>query len=226
MNVSIVIPTLNETRVFEQTLANVMRLPCHELIVVDGGSGDHTVDIARKFTPHVIQSPPGRAEQMNRGADQASGDLLLFLHADSWIRPESFLKMVQFLASKPLAVGGAFSLAIDSDRWSLKLISHIATLRARHLHLVYGDQAIFVRRQVFRDLGGFAPLPICEDLDFFRRLRKQGPVMLLDDCAFTSARRWITDGVTLTTLRNTLIAGLFLLGFSPHILSRWYLAVR
>ena len=109
---------------------------------------------------------------------------------------------------------------------SLKLISTLATWRSKYLNLVYGDQAIFVRADIFRELGGFSPLPICEDLEFFRRLSRYGKVILLEEKAHTSARRWMAEGVLFTALRNITIATLFLLGFPPRILSKWYLVVR
>ena len=162
---------------------------------------------------------------MNVGARRATGDLLLFLHADSRLDVNSYQKMVRTM-SLGNSVGGAFSLFIDDKGLSLKMISRLATLRARYLHLVYGDQAIFVRTPIFRDLGGFPAIPICEDLDFFRKLRRKGPVLLLAEKVVTSGRRWKTEGIVLTTGRNVLIAGLFLLGFSPKRLSQWYRAVR
>ena len=124
------------------------------------------------------------------------------------------------------SLGGAFGLAIESEKPSLKLISTLATLWSKYLNLVYGDQAIFVRTHVFREMGGFSCMPICEDLDFFRRLKKKGPIVLLKEKAFTSARRWRAEGIVFTTLRNMVIAALFLLGFPPRVLSKWYLVIR
>ncbi|NIQ01485.1 MAG: glycosyltransferase [Nitrospinaceae bacterium] len=225
MKVSVIIPTLNEARILEQTLRDLRRHEPHEVIVVDGGSRDDTRRIAGEFTPHVIRTESGRGHQMNAGARRATGDLFLFLHADSRVDPLSYRKMVSLMESGKV-LGGAFSLAIDSDRRALRWISTLATLRARYLHLVYGDQGIFVRARVFRTLGGFSSLPICEDLDFFNRLRRQGPIVVLREKIFTSARRWRTEGVVYTTVRNILIAGLFLLGFPPQRLSKWYAVIR
>ena len=225
LNVSVVIPTLNEARALPECLEAALRHRPHEVIVADGGSKDATLEIARRAGSTVVTSQPGRALQMNAGARAATGDLLLFLHADSRISGASFGKRLQAMEHGQ-RVGGAFSLSIESELWSLKLISRLATLRSRYLHLVYGDQAIFVRREAFHAMGGFTPLPICEDLDFFRRLKRQGPVVLLGEKAVTSARRWLAEGVFFTTLRNIVIASLFLLGFPPKILSRWYLVIR
>ena len=158
---------------------------------------------------------------MNTGAQKAQGDILLFLHADTILDPAGYCKMKAVMGEGGW-VGGAYSLKIVSPQKSLRLISHLANFRARALNMAYGDQAIFVSVKAFNKLDGFQPLPICEDLDFYKRLKSEGRVLVLRHKANTSARRWEHDGVFFCTLRNTLIAGAFLLGFSPRILSRWY----
>ncbi|MDA0690983.1 MAG: TIGR04283 family arsenosugar biosynthesis glycosyltransferase [Nitrospinae bacterium] len=225
VKISVIIPTLNEALILNQTLTAINQHSPHEVIIADGGSQDDTLDIAKSFSLRIVNSPPGRALQMNAGARTATGELLLFLHADSQVDAKSYKKMVAVM-KRGNSLGGAFSLAIESDKPSLRLISTLATLRSKYLHLVYGDQAIFVRTHVFREMGGVACLPICEDLDFFRRLQKKGPTVLLEEKTFTSARRWRTEGIVFTTLRNIVIAALFLLGFPPRILSKWYLVIR
>ena len=225
MKVSIIVPTLNEELVLEKTLTQFQQLSPHELIVSDGGSDDGTRNIAGRFSHRVITGSAGRALQMNVGADEATGDILLFLHADSRIEPESYRKMLQCMQN-PKWIGGAFKLCIESGKWSLKLIALLANIRSKYFGLAYGDQGFFVRKEVFKDMNGFSPLPICEDLDFYHRLRKKGPVILLKEKAHTSPRRWIKEGILFTTARNTLIAVLFGLGFPPHILTKWYLAIR
>ena len=225
MKVSIVIPTLNEALILEDSLRAISSLNPHEIIVTDGGSTDSTVSVARNFATWTITSTPGRANQMNAGAKIATGDLLLFIHADSKLTQQSFSRMRKVMALNGPA-GGAFSLQIESEKASLKVISLLATWRAKYLNLVYGDQTIFVRTEIFQKMGGFSPLPICEDLDFFRRLSRQGKVILLKEKTHTSARRWKAEGVLYTTLRNITIVGLFLIGFSPQTLSKWYSAIR
>ena len=225
MKVSIIVPTLNEELVLEKTLTQFQQLSPHELIVSDGGSDDDTRNIAGRFSHRVITGSAGRALQMNVGADEATGNILLFLHADSRIEPESYRKMQQCMQN-PKWIGGAFTLCIESGKWSLKLIALLANIRSKYFGLAYGDQGFFVRKEVFKDMNGFSPLPICEDLDFYHRLRKKGPVILLKEKAHTSPRRWIKEGILFTTARNTLIAVLFGLGFPPHILTKWYLAIR
>ena len=225
MKVSIIVPTLNEELVLEKTLTQFQQLSPHELIVSDGGSDDDTRNIAGRFSHRVITGSAGRALQMNVGADEATGDILLFLHADSRIEPESYRKMLQCMQN-PKWIGGTFTLCIESGKWSLKLIALLANIRSKYFGLAYGDQGFFVRKKVFKDMNGFSPLPICEDLDFYHRLRKKGPVILLKEKAHTSPRRWIKEGILFTTARNTLIAVLFGLGFPPHMLTKWYLAIR
>jgi len=225
LKLSIIVPTLNEELVLEKTLTQFQQLSPHELIVSDGGSDDDTRNIAGRFSHRVITGSAGRALQMNVGADEATGDILLFLHADSRIEPESYRKMLQCMQN-PKWIGGAFTLCIESGKWSLKLIALLANIRSKYFGLAYGDQGFFVRKEVFKDMNGFSPLPICEDLDFYHRLRKKGPVILLKEKAHTSPRRWIKEGILFTTARNTLIAVLFGLGFPPHMLTKWYLAIR
>lgn len=225
MKVSIIVPTLNEELVLEKTLTQFQQLSPHELIVSDGGSDDDTRNIAGRFSHRVITGSAGRALQMNVGADEATGDILLFLHADSRIEPESYRKMLEYMKN-PKWIGGAFTLCIESGKWSLKLIALLANIRSKYFGLAYGDQGFFVRKEVFKDMNGFSPIPICEDLDFYYRLRKKGSVILLKEKAHTSPRRWINEGIFFTTVRNFIIAVLFGLGFPPHILTKWYLAIR
>lgn len=221
LKVSIIIPTLNEELILESTLAQIQQLSPFELIVSDGGSKDDTCRIADGMSHRVITSPAGRALQMNAGADAATGDILLFLHADNRLELESYQKMLESMEN-PKWIGGAFTLCIESSKWSLKLISLLANIRSRYFGLAYGDQGFFVRSGVFANMKGFSPIPICEDLDFYRRLKKRGPVILLKEKAHTSPRRWIREGIIFTTFRNILIAVLFRLGFPPHILTKWY----
>jgi len=221
LKVSVIIPTFNESGVLDETLTRLKNHQPFEILIGDGGSEDETVAIARHLRIPVIPCPRGRAVQMNTAARQARGDLLLFLHADSQITPAGYLQMIRVMSQNRYA-GGAFSLQIDSPLPALKRISRWANLRARYLNLVYGDQGIFVRPEIFRELGGFSPLPICEDLEFFRRLSKRSPVILLKEKALTSPRRWLAEGIGFTTLRNIAISSLFLIGFSPDTLSRWY----
>jgi rSAM/selenodomain-associated transferase 2 len=225
LKVSIIVPTLNEAQGLTETLTQIQQLFPYELVVSDGGSNDGTLEIAEEFTENVVKGSTGRALQMNAGARVANGDIFLFLHADSCIEPASYEKMLHSLGSSE-KIGGAFSLYIDSDKWSLRLITLLANLRSKYFGMAYGDQAFFVKNSTFQQMNGFAELPICEDIDFFKRLRKLGPVILLKEKAFTSSRRWLKEGVWFTTLRNILIVTFFKLGFPPRILTKWYQVIR
>jgi rSAM/selenodomain-associated transferase 2 len=225
LKVSIIVPTLNEAQGLTETLNQIKQLSPYELVVSDGGSHDGTLEIAEEFTKHVVKGNAGRALQMNAGARVANGDIFLFLHADSRIEPASYEKMLHSLGSSE-KIGGAFSLCIDSEKWSLRLITRLANLRSKYFGMAYGDQAFFVKNSTFQQMNGFAELPICEDIDFFKRLRKLGSVILLKEKAFTSSRRWLKEGIWFTTLRNILISTLFKLGFPPRILKKWYQGIH
>jgi rSAM/selenodomain-associated transferase 2 len=225
LQISIIVPTFNEARCLSETLTQIQQLSPHQLIVSDGGSNDNTIEIAKNFTEFVIKGPSGRAPQMNAGAQIATGNIFLFLHADSRIEPASYKKMLHSMKN-PEKIGGAFSLCIDSEKWSLKLITRLANIRSKYLGMAYGDQAFFVKSSIFHQMSGFTELPICEDIDFFKRLKKLGSVVLLKEKALTSPRRWTKEGIWFTTLRNILIATLFKLGFPPRILTKWYQIIR
>ena len=162
---------------------------------------------------------------MNAGAQVATGDLLLFLHADSYIKLASYQKMLVAMKNSEV-IGGAFSLLIDSNRMALQIINQFANLRSKYLGRAYGDQAFFVKKQVFQEMEGFTEFPICEDLDFYKRLKIMGSVVLLKEEVLTSSRRWANEGIWFTTIRNILIATLFELGFPPRILTKWYQTIR
>lgn len=219
--VSVIVPVINEQEQLATTLSHVPLAPGDELIVVDGGSTDQSLDIARQFTPHVLNSPPGRARQMNLGAAHATGDVLLFLHADT-ILPPSGLDAVRRAMQAPQTAGGAFRLAITPATPALRLIAWVANLRSRFAQLPYGDQALFVRRSLFETLGGYADEPFLEDVKLVRALRRHGRLALVPQPVQTSGRRWLDEGVVYTTVRNNVIVGLFFCGVAPATLKRWY----
>ena len=225
LKISVIVPTLNEAKYLGETLTYIQKLSPYEVIVSDGGSDDGTLEIAAKFTENVVSGPAGRGLQMNAGAGIATGDIFLFLHADSRIESTSYEKMLHSMKNSE-EIGGAFSLCIVSDKWSLRLITRLANLRSKYLGMAYGDQAFFVKKNIFQEMNGFAKLPICEDIDFFKRLRNLGPVILLNEQALTSPRRWDKEGIWFTTIKNILIATLFKLGFPPRSLTKWHQIVR
>jgi len=223
--VSIIVPVLEESATLAATLHPLVGEPAVELIVVDGGSRDGTVDVARQFTGKVFKGARGRANQMNFGALQAGGDILLFLHGDTALPPSAVERVRRALLDQTV-VGGAFRLRIASPCRALKVVAWGANLRSRLFRLPYGDQALFVRRSVFEAIGGFAPWPLMEDVDLARRLRRAGRMALLPEAVTTSARRWEREGVFRTTIRNGLLLLGFRLGFSPSWLAQWYRVVR
>lgn len=221
MLISVIIPTLNEEVNLPVTLRQLADHPDVELIVVDGGSADRTVEIARQFTSYVFRTLPGRARQMNIGARHATGDILLFLHADTFLLPGA-LDEIQRRIIGDGAVGGAFDLHIDSRRRLCKCVARVASHRSRWMRLPYGDQGIFVWRQVFEALGGFSEIPIMEDIAFARQLRRAGRLTFLRSGLVTSGRRWNTNGVLRTALVNWWVTTLFFLRVPPNQLRRIY----
>lgn len=220
MTLSVVVPTLNEARHIEACLASVWSQPHDgEVIVVDGGSDDATAVLATPLATAVVPSVRGRAAQMNAGARTATGDALLFLHADSRLAPGAFDALHEALAD-PAVVGGTFTLRFDVDD---PLLDFYAWCTRFPLGVFrYGDQGIFVRRATFDALGGFPELPIMEDVDFLARLRRRGRTALIPLPVTTSARRFERLGVVRQQLLNAALVGLYALGAPPERLARWY----
>ena len=170
----------------------------------------------------LLTTDPGRAIQMNRGAERATGSILLFLHGDTLLPPSAFSK-ISSVMSDPSVTAGAFSLGIITDNPLIKLIARFTTLRSHLTRTPYGDQAIFIRKELFMRIGGFREIPILEDLELMRRLRKGGyRIRLLRDRVRTSARRWEREGVMMGTLRNWYIKTRYLCGTPPEELVSYY----
>ena len=199
---SIIIPTLNEEKVINRCLETVVNIPGIEVIVSDGGSTDKTVEMARGYRDvKVVSSMSGRGIQMNTGSSYAHGEILLFLHADSILSREVILKIPCIFKNKSI-VGGAFKIRLLSNRLPYRLIEAGINLRSKAIKLPYGDQGLFVKRSVFKELGGFGGMAVCEDLDFIWRLKKLGKITILDEEIFSSVRRWENNGILRTSLRN------------------------
>lgn len=218
--ISVIVPTLNEQEHLPATLSRITLAPGDELIVVDGGSSDQTVAMARQFTPYVLQSRRGRAVQMNCGARHAQGEILLFLHADTLLPPVALETVRQ--AVQAGAVGGAFRLTITPPTLALRLVAWGTNLRTRFGQLPYGDQALFMPRQVFEALGGYDDVPFMEDVRLVQALRQRGRLAIIPQAVHTSGRRWQRDGVLYTTVRNTVLITLYFCGVPPATLQRWY----
>ena len=223
---SIIIPVLNEATIIRSLLLQLRNDVGIEIIVVDGGSQDNTVELVKLAGVKCILAPKtGRANQMNIGAAIATGDILLFLHADTQL-PSDYLKIIKATLAQPKAIAGAFELAIDGNNWSLRLVEILVEWRSHWCSLPYGDQAIFVRRNIFEEIGGFANLPIMEDFELIQRLKKQGRIAIAPAAVLTSSRRWQKLGIFKTTLINQLIILGYFLGFSPKILRSLYNTIK
>ena len=201
--ISIIVPTLNEESNIDALAQNLAGTGV-ELLLVDGGSSDGTVAAAEQRGLRVVSSERGRGKQLNTGAAAAKGQILLFLHADTRL-PPGFADMVVTALTPPAVAAGAFKLAITDPTFSMPLIAALANLRSRLFRLPYGDQAIFLLREKFFAHGMYPELPIMEDYVFIREIGKKGDIVILDEYALTSSRRWRNLGVFRTTVINQLV---------------------
>jgi len=222
-SLSIVVPVLGEARNLERLLPELRDLtPEPEVLIVDGGSSDDTeAVVARWPSARLVASARGRAVQMNTGAAQAAGDVLLFLHADTRL-PPGFAEAIERVLGDQRVVGGRFDVRFDNPAWPFRMIAALMNLRSRLSGIFTGDQAIFVRRTAFEALGGYAPIPLMEDIELTRRLRRLGRVACLRRRVTTSARKWERDGIARTIGLMWALRFLYVCGVSPARLHRWY----
>jgi rSAM/selenodomain-associated transferase 2 len=226
LKLSVIVPMLNEAASIARTLEAIrVGAPATEIIVVDGGSSDGSIEVARRLCDVVISASRGRARQMNAGAARASGEVLVFVHADT-IVPATFARDIESAFLDPRIVGGRFDVRLDDKNPLCVLIGALISIRSRISRTGTGDQAIFARRAAFDQIGGFPDFPICEDLEFTRRMKRLGRVACLRSKVTTSARRWRQNGITRTVLRMWTIRALYLAGVSPIRLARMYSDVR
>lgn len=233
--ISIVIPTLNESVYLADTLQSIFDAISNpiQIIVVDGGSVDNTVEIATKFGVQVLLCGNGRSYQMNAGAAVATGDILMFLHGDTLV-PIGFDRWVEecinfaksSLPKEEQSIAGAFNLKINSDRSGLRWVEWGVKVRSKFFNLPYGDQALFLKASTFNELGGFPELPIMEDFVFVRSLLKHGKITIVAAAVTTSARRWEQQGIFKTTIINQIMILGYYLGISPDRLKQWYRSTR
>ena len=224
MQISVVIPALNEGAQIREAVRQTRSLGECEIVVVDGGSSDGTLNEAEE-ADQVLSTPPGRAIQQNAGAKASRGDVLLFLHADCRLQAGG-LEAIRRLLHDSRYVGGCFRQEIQAPGWKYRILERGNNARARILKWAYGDQGIFVRRSVFDELGGFPELKLMEDLYFMKRLKRAGRIAVIDPPIQISARRWQKKGLFRQTVRNWSLITLAHLGVSPNRLARFYPHVR
>lgn len=222
---SIIIPIYNEEKILlngAHYFKNISQYA--ELIFVDGGSRDRGIEIAKPYGK-VLSCPKGRAIQMNHGAKHATHEILFFLHADNKIGPNTLLKIENKLNNEK-AVGGCLTQRIDKEGLIYRIIEAQGNIRARLSKIFYGDQGIFVRKDIFFKLSGFPQVPIMEDVLFSKKLKKIGKTVVLPDKIIVSARRWERKGIIKTTLRYNLINLAFKIGVPSQKISLLYEDIR
>jgi len=223
--ISVILPVWKETSIINHTVANILSLEYKgdvEIIVVDGSTEGETIRAVQNKEVRKAVSEKGRSRQMNTGATIARGGILFFLHADTLL-PKDALMAISSIMRKREFVGGAFDLGIDSHRTVFRLIETAASLRSRITRVPYGDQGIFIRKDYFHAIGGFKEIPLMEDVDLMRRIKKAGDnICILPLKVNTSPRRWEKEGIVRCTLRNWALIALYYLGFPPEKLAKHY----
>jgi len=220
-SISIIIPVLNEVGTIAKTISTAQTGKDIEIIVVDGGSNDGTIELVKSLDVKLIYSLPGRSVQMNCGAKAARGNILLFLHGDTFL-PLKFDELLIEIIAKPNIIAGAFELGIRGRKRSLRIVERMVNWRSRYLQMPYGDQGIFLSAKIFAEIGGFPEIPIMEDFELIRKLRKRGRIGIVSKPVLTSGRRWQKLGIFKTTLINQVVIIGYLFGVSTKILAQWY----
>jgi rSAM/selenodomain-associated transferase 2 len=222
---SIIVPVFHEGERINQLVEYLYRIDSEkdlEIIVVDGAQEKDTLKAIHSNRAIKISSEKGRAKQMNSGASVARGEVFIFLHADTELPPRA-LKKIDFLMERDDYVGGAFDLGIKSDKFVFKVIGTLSSLRSRLNRIPFGDQAIFIRREFFKKIGGYKETPLMEDVELMRRIKKsRNKIWIFYDRVMTSPRRWEREGVIYCTFRNWTLQTLYFLGVSPHKLIQFY----
>ena len=224
LKISIIIPVYDEAKTIRSCIANVKEC-CgenSEIIIVDGSADGSTLSAVDDEGVMCLSSPPGRAVQMNIGAQKAAGDILLFLHADTTLPPEAGA-LVRNALCAPCATAGAFKLGFDTPSRTMKFIAFIADLRCRIERVPYGDQAIFIPKSTFMELGGFPEIPLMEDVELFQSIKKRRlEIVILKESITTSARRYLTTGPLRCAFRNTCLRLLHRFGVRAETLAALY----
>jgi rSAM/selenodomain-associated transferase 2 len=225
VKISVIIPVLHEREKINEILDSIKSVAAevpYETIVVDGNSSGDTITHIFDSSVITMTAPRGRALQMNAGAARACGDILLFLHADTLLPQKAFPKIITALSNSSF-IGGAFDLEIQNHRWIFRAIGRAASWKHRLTRVPYGDQAIFMLRRYFENIGGYAGIPLMEDVELMRRAKRHGGhIIILPDAVTTSSRKWETDGVFYTIIRNWTIQILYLFGMPARCLIKYY----
>jgi rSAM/selenodomain-associated transferase 2 len=225
LKISIVIPVLHEAASINSLVARIGGLEHDEkpqIIVVDGDPEGTTIGAIESTDVVRAKSERGRGRQMNEGAKEAQGNVLLFLHADTEL-PAEALRQITSVMTRQDIVAGAFDLGVKSRRFIFRIIEGIASFRSRVSRIPFGDQAIFIRRDYFNEIGGYDEIPLMEDLEIMRRIKKRGDkIFIIHTMVMTSPRRWEQEGMLYCTLRNWFIQILYYCGVSPQRLAKYY----
>ncbi len=221
LKISIIIPCLNEAGFIEKTLERCLKLQGNfEIILVDGGSTDHTVNIAKKISYiKIFIAEKGRAKQMNYGSKKAEGDILLFLHADTFL-PENTFNLIHRQFKKPETVGGSFRLKFDKPHRFLNLYTWFSRFSLEFF--TYGDHAFFIKKEIFDTIGGYKFIPFMEDIEIQKRLRKKGKFKKVKEYVVTSGRRFEKNGTTKQLVIDVILVCLYNLSISPRQLKQFY----
>jgi rSAM/selenodomain-associated transferase 2 len=222
---SVILPVLNEADRINEAVARLRSQSDGqeaEIIIVDGSAEGNTIKAVLDENVLKLKAPQGRARQMNAGATGAKGNVLLFLHADTRLPPDA-LVLVRTAVMERGTVAGAFDLGFDSARWIFAITELYVALRTRLTRVPFGDQAIFIRRDYFEHIGGYRDIPLMEDVELMKRIRKRGDaVTIIPRKVRTSPRRYERDGILYSTFRNMAMQILYALGVPPERLVKWY----
>ncbi len=222
---SVIVPVWRESSLINTSISRLLGQKASggaEIIVVDGEQSGSTIKFITSGCVRKVICERGRARQMNNGAAIARGEILVFLHADTLLPAEAF-PLIRKTMSDRRFVAGAFDLGFDTHRRIFKITEKYVHLRARLTRVPFGDQAIFIRRGYFQELGGYRNIPIMEDVELMKRIRKRGDsIALIPEKVLTSPRRYAAEGILYCTFRNWTLQILYRLGVSPERLARWY----
>jgi len=223
MKISVIIPALNEEKTISTTLLSLqaMRKAGHEIIVADGGSNDRTVEYTKQYANTTLICNRGRARQMNRGAAYATGDILLFLHADTTLPENSDYVIEQALTGNDKS-WGYFDISLSGNNYIYRIIEASINFRSGITRIASGDQALFVYRDTFTRMGGFSDIELMEDIEFCRRLKLSSKPARINDCVITSSRRWENQGIAQTILRMWMLRLAYYCGVKPRLLQKFY----